>query len=117
MKKLLVVLGVMMTVQAYGYDMMDFSSPMSNPVAMMNPINPHPVAVAMNPMNVWHDTYYGTSKKHSTKGLLQICLDYKGGKGCYKRDCELYKGKKYCAYKECIKYGGGKACNDRIKSR
>lgn len=54
--------------------------------------------------------------KH-TKSILQTCLDYKGGKGCYKRDCELYKGKKYCAYKECIKNGGGKACNDRIKSR
>ena len=49
--------------------------------------------------------------------LLELCLDYKGGKGCYKRDCEFYRGKEYCDYKECIEYGGGRACNDRAKSR
>ena len=52
--------------------------------------------------------------KH-TKSILQNCLDYKGGKGCYKRDCEIYRGKEYCNYKECIKYGGGKACLKKEK--
>ena len=53
--------------------------------------------------------------KKDTRNILQTCLDYKGGKACYKRDCELYRGKDYCRYKECIKYGGGKACSKTVK--
>ena len=118
MKKVLLVFGLLLLMStAYGYNYYSYSysySPIST-TSLMNPANPNPVAAMINPVNIWHDSYYGSSRKHSTKGMLQTCLDYEGGQACYKRDCELYKGKKYCACKECVKYGGGKACTKKVK--
>ena len=54
-----------------------------------------------------HNSY----SKRDVRTLLETCLDYEGGKACYKRDCEFYHGRDYCNYKECVKYKGGKGCN------
>ena len=116
MKKLLFVFGLLLMSAAYGYDYYSYSYNPMHTTSLMNPVNPNPVAAMINPVNIWHDTYYGSSKKHSTKSLVQICLEHKGGKACHKRDCEFYHGKDYCRYKECVKYGGGKACNS-IRSK
>jgi hypothetical protein len=60
---------------------------------------------------------YSLHSQEDVRTFLELCLDYEGGKSCYKRDCEFYRGKGYCDYKERIEYGGGRACNDRATSR